>query len=106
MAFNSNFTRVTLGTDPATGGQALFVEGRSQPPDLSEIHVAVPHNGQLVSARVPDPDLTPWEVQLPVAAPPVAVGDDVFVVGVALRPAPCDPFVWQGSFSIASSGDV
>jgi hypothetical protein len=101
MPFNSNFTRVTLGTDPNTGAQALFVEGRSEPAnEATAIFVAVPHAGGLKTAPVDGPELIDWQAKLADAAPQFEVGDEVFVFGVAMRPEPRDPFTWQGSFEI------
>lgn len=103
MALNSNFTRVILDDDPSTGGRALFVEGISDPPGAtSEIFVALPHNGELLTAPVDNAGLNPWEAKFPEGDTPFQTGDDVFVVGVATRQSPCDPFVWQGSFEIKS----
>jgi hypothetical protein len=105
MSFSGNFTRVTLGDDPAAPNtKALFIEGRTdnaaEPPDA--IHVIVPRNGQPLTATVETPTLIDWEVKFPDGNPPFSEGDDVFVVGVAIRPAPHDPFVWEGSFTLTS----
>ena len=101
MPFSSNFTRVSLGDDP-DGGTAMFVEGRTddtaEPP--KSIHVIVPHNGMPLTATVENPTLTDWEVMFPNGRPPFAEGDTVFVVGVAMRDEPHDPFVWDGSFAL------
>jgi hypothetical protein len=105
MPFNRNFTRVTLAADPATGGRSLFVEGRSDPPgEAPQIFVAVPHDGQLLAAAVDNPALIDWQAKFPDGNPPFQVGDEVFVVGVAMRPPPCDPVLWQGSFEIQGEG--
>lgn len=103
MPLNANFTRVTLGEDPATGGRMLFVEGTSAPANGADpIFVTVPYAGEILSASVDDATLTPWEARFPEGATPFEAGGDIFVVGVAIRPAPHDPFVWQGSFQITS----
>jgi hypothetical protein len=102
MPFSSNFTRVTFGADPA-GGQALFVAGRtdaSDPPDA--IHVLLPHGAEPLTATVVAPGLDDWEVRFPDGNPRFKVGDDVFVVGVATRAQPHDPFVWEASFRLAA----
>jgi hypothetical protein len=105
MPFSGNFTRVTLGADPeAGGGRAIFVEGRTDDaadPPLA-IHIVLPHDGQALTATVVTPTLIDWEVKFPEGNPPFNEGDDVFVVGVATRPAPHDPFVWEGSFTLTS----
>jgi hypothetical protein len=104
MSFSSNFTRVTLGADPEVGGaNAIFVEGRtdaSNPPDA--IHVVLPHGDQPRVTSVAAPGLVAWEVKFPDGNPPFNEGDEVFVVGIATRPAPQDPFVWEASFTLAS----
>ena len=105
MPFSSNFTRVTLGDDPDVAGtKAIFVEGRTDdsadPPEA--IHVVLPHDGQPLTATVEKPTLIDWVVKFPEGKPPFADGDDVFVVGVATRPEPHDPFVWEGSFTLAT----
>ena len=60
----------------------------------------MPHNGVPLTATVENPTLTDWEVMFPDGDPPFADGDTVFVVGVALRKDPHDPFVWEGSFAL------
>jgi hypothetical protein len=103
MGFSGNFTGVTLGDDEADGGTALFVEGRTDASEVPDaIHVVLPRGAELLSASVEAPGLTDWEAKFPDGTPPFNVGDDVFVVGVAERPAPQEPFVWQGSFTITS----
>jgi hypothetical protein len=101
MSFSGNFTRVSLGANPA-GESALFVEGRTdntaEPP--RSIHVILPHNGEPLTATVDRPDVTDWEVMFPDGDPPFAAGATVFVVGVAMREEPHDPFVWEGSFTL------
>ena len=101
MPFSGNFTRISLGDNP-DGGTAMFVEGRTddtaEPPKA--IHVIVPHNGVPLTSTVENPTLTDWEVMFPDGDPPFAEGDTVFVVGVALRKDPHDPFVWEGSFAL------
>jgi hypothetical protein len=108
MPFNTNFTGVTVGVDPATGANALFVEGRSEPAgETTSIFVALSHGGgELRSAAVDNPALTGWTVRFPEGNPPFQPGDEAFVVGVAMRPPPRDPFVWQGSFTIESEKNV
>jgi hypothetical protein len=39
-------------------------------------------------------------VMFPDGNPPFAKGDTVFVIGVAMRKDPHDPFVWEGSFAL------
>lgn len=103
MALNGNFTRVTLGVDDETGGTALFVEGRSEPPDdVRDIHVALPHGGTLLSAPVREARATDWQAKFPEGPSPFEPGQEVFVVGVAMREPPRDPFVWEASFTIES----
>ena len=101
MPFSGNFTRISLGDNP-DGGTAMFVEGRTddtaEPPKA--IHVMVPHNGVRPTATVENPTLTDCGVMIPNGDPPFAEGDRVFVVGVALRKEPHDPFVWEGSFAL------
>jgi hypothetical protein len=106
MTFNRNFTRATLSAaDPATGARCLCVEGRSQPADnATAIFVAVPHAGGLSTARVDNPALIDWEARFPPGDPACQVGDDVFVVGVAMLPAPCEPFTWQAGLQIEDQG--
>jgi len=101
MGFSGNFTRISLGDNP-DGGTAVFVEGRTDntadPP--KSIHIVVPRNGQPLTATVEDPTLIDWEVMFPDGNPPFAEGDTVFVVGIAVRDEPHDPFVWDGSFTL------
>jgi hypothetical protein len=103
MSFSGNFTRVTLGPDPEAGGaRTVFVEGRTDDtadPPLA-IHVVLPHNGRPLTATVERPTLVDWEVKFPEDDAPFVEGADVFVVGVATRPEPHDPFVWEGSFKL------
>jgi len=103
MGFSGNFTRVTLGPDPEVdGAHAIFVEGRTDDtadPPLA-IHVLLPHGGKPLTATVVTPTLIDWEVKFPEDETTFAEGDDVFVVGVATRPEPHDPFVWEGSFKL------
>jgi len=105
MSFSANFTAARLDgatTGAAAGGDILIVDGRSDPATANaEIHVAIPHDGKLLSVTVNASDLTDWKAPFPNVTPPFEVGDEVFVVGVAMRPAPHDPFVWQGSFTVA-----
>jgi hypothetical protein len=103
MAFNTNFTRVTLGDD---SGGTLIVGGQSEPPETGVIHVAMPHDGKLLSGSVDAAGRLTWEVTLSGVTPAVAHGDEVFVVGVAMRSGSCDPLVWQGSFQIKRRTDV
>jgi hypothetical protein len=101
VSFSSNFTQVTHGVDPKGGPSGLFVEGKSVPAnDTDEIHVAVPHGGELLKARVDAKGLTDWVARIPDGTTPFQVNEEVFVLGVAMRPEPHDPFVWQGSFTI------
>jgi hypothetical protein len=102
MSFNKGFTKVNLLKDGV-----LTVHGTSDQvvsPD-DEIHVTIlsPRGGELRTERLPPGKATTrWEVSFPDAAAAFDVDDDVFVVGVAIRPAPCDPFVWDGSFTITA----
>jgi hypothetical protein len=111
MPFSGNFTRVTLGDatggrTTTTGSQSLIVEGRSEPPDdLGVIHVALPRGGKLYSVTVDAAGLAEWEAEFTDVTPPFQVNEDVFVIGVSMRPEPCDPFVWQGSFTISADTD-
>jgi hypothetical protein len=113
MPFSGNFTGVRLGdpTDPddltsTAAARSLFVEGRSEPPDdHGEIHVALPRDGKLLSVTIDAAGLNEWEAEFRDVTPPFEVDEDVFVIGVAMRPEPCDPFVWQGSFTIRSRVD-
>jgi hypothetical protein len=100
MAFNRNFSRVSLGVDSMTGADALFVEGRSEPPDSAAIVVGVPRGAEIKQAPVLNPQDADWEARVPVGSESFKVGDDVFVFGVATRDAPHDPFVWHGSLRI------
>jgi hypothetical protein len=108
MPFNSNFTGVTLGTDPATGANMLFVEGQTEPAGaVTDIFVALSFNGgELRSGSADHPELTGWRATFPDATPPFAGGGEAFVVGVAMRPPPHDPLVWQGSFEIQARTNV
>jgi len=105
MSFSGNFTRVTLGADPEVdGAKAISVKGR---PDTAadrpnEIQAIIPNGGKPLTATVATPTLIDWEVKFPEEDTPFAEGDDVFVVGVATRPEPHDPFVWEGSFKLES----
>jgi hypothetical protein len=104
MSFSANFTSVRLGDATATGAGILIVDGRTDPATTNaEIHLAIPHAGKLLSVTVDASGLTGWTAPFPDVTPPFEVGDEVFVVGVAMRPAPHDPFVWQGSFTVAPS---
>ena len=101
MGFTGNFTSVRLGTASRSGGQTIVVEGRSVPADPGgELHVAMPHGGKLLVADVNAAGLTEWVATFADVDPPIKVGEDVFVIGVAMRPEPCDPFVWQGSLAL------
>jgi hypothetical protein len=104
MGFSGNFTAVTFGDDPeAEGKKALFVQGKTDATDPpAAIHVVMLRSGEPVTASAPAPGLNDWTVKFPNGNPPFAVGEDVFLVGVARRAAPQDPFVWNGSFTIAS----
>jgi hypothetical protein len=107
MPFNTNFTRITLGTDPATGAKALFVEGASNPAgEATEIFVSLPHGGELLSAPVDDAGLENWEAKFLEGGSPFQLGEDVFVVGVAMRTPPHDPVVWHGSFKSLSRANA
>lgn len=102
MSFNKGFTKVNLLPDGT-----LTVHGTSDQVVSAddEIHVTIlpPRGGDLRTEQLPAGKHTiRWEVSFPNATPPYAVGDDVVVVGVAIRPEPCDPFVWNGSFTIAA----
>jgi hypothetical protein len=101
MGFSSNFTRVRLQTAEGTDESVLVVDGRSDPADgKGDIHVAIPRGGTLFTATVNPAGLSDWSAPFPELTPPFAPGEDAFVVGVAMRPGPCDPFVWQGSFAV------
>jgi hypothetical protein len=107
MSFSANFTGARLGdattTGAGSGAGMLVVDGRSDPAtENAEIHVAIPHGGKLLSVTVDASGLTDWKAPFPDVTPPFAAGDEVFVVGVAMRPSPHDPFVWQGSFTVAA----
>jgi hypothetical protein len=104
MGFSGNFTGVTLGDDPAAPGtKALFVEGRTDATDLPKaISIILPLDGRPLTATVEKPTLIDWEVKFSHADAPLQVGDEVFVVGVATRKSPHDPFVWEGSFKLES----
>jgi hypothetical protein len=109
MGFSGNFTSVGLVDDPAAG-RVLSVQGRTDVRDASEmpteIQVVVMHNGTTVMNHAPRPDLSDWDVTFPDGDPAFTEGDDVFVVGIAKRPAPHDPFVWEGSFALAVRGGL
>jgi hypothetical protein len=101
VSFNKGFTKVNLSdgilTVHGTSDQVVSAD--------DEIHVTIlsPRGGDLRTEQLPPGRATSkWEVQFPDAAPGFAVDGDVFVVGVAIRPAPCDPFVWNGSFTITA----
>lgn len=98
MAFSANFTEVTFGSDPKGGGKALFVKGTSRPPIPLKIYVMLQRNGELLSSRV-DAGQVSWVAPFADGTPSFKVGDDVFVVGMAMRPDQ-DPFVWQASITI------
>jgi hypothetical protein len=100
MPFNRNFKRVSVGVDPTTGGKALFVEGRSEPPDQATIFVGMPCGPDLQQAPVLNPQDADWEARIPEGWEPFTAGNDVFVFGVAMRPPPHDPFIWSGTFTI------
>jgi hypothetical protein len=100
MAFNRNFTRVSVGVDPMTGANALFVEGRSDPPDDCWIMVGVSQDAGPQTAPVPNPNNAVWEATIPEGATPFNVGDKVFVFGVAMRDAPHDPFTWHDKLKV------
>ena len=104
MGFSGNFTGATLGDDPeAPGTQALFVEGRTDATDMPKaVHVILPLNGKPLTATVKKPSLVDWEVKFSAADAPLAEGAEVFVVGVATRKSPQDPFVWEASFKLVS----
>jgi hypothetical protein len=111
MGFSGNFTSVSLVDDPAVG-RVLLVQGRSDVSGVAadlptEIQVVVMHNGETLMEHAPRPDLADWNVTFPDGDPPsFTEGDDVFVVGIAKRPAPHDPFVWEGSFALAVRGGL
>lgn len=100
MAYNHNFTHVELGT--GAGATVLFVGGTSDPPeDVIELSVAMPRNGALLTSTLEEPGAD-WEAQFDEGEPPFEIGEDVFVVGVALRESPRDPFVWEANLTIES----
>jgi hypothetical protein len=104
MPFSGNFTRVTLGDDPeAAGRQAVLVEGQtpvSNPP--TAIHLVMTRkSGKALNADVPAPGLAVWVATFPDGDDPFTIDEEVFLVGIAVRPAPHDPFVWEGSFALA-----
>jgi hypothetical protein len=100
MAFNRNFSRVSLGVDPMTGAKALFVEGRSNPPDDCWIMVGVSQDASPKTGPVLNPNNAAWEARIPDGAPPFKIGDRVFVFGVAMRDGPHDPFIWHDTLKV------
>jgi hypothetical protein len=104
MSLNMNFTAARVdgaAIGAGAGSGVLIVDGRTDPATTNaKIHVAIPHDGKLLSVTVDASGLTDWTAPFPNVTPPFEVGDEVFVVGVAMRPSPCDPFVWQGSFTV------
>ena len=104
MGFSGNFTGVTVGDDPdVAGAKALFVAGRTDATDApNAIHIMLPQGAVPQIASVRAPGQTAWEVKFSNGNPPFNVGDEVFVVGVATRDAPHDPFVWEASFKLAT----
>jgi hypothetical protein len=97
-SFNKAFEAVTLVDDTVT------VHGKSATSDPhDEIHVALMQRSggaPLLTQVEPSRSAMKWPATFPGAAPPFAVGDHVFVVGISVRPAPAAPFVWKGSFKI------
>jgi hypothetical protein len=97
-AFNKAFEGVTIVDDTVT------VHGKSEksaPNDEIYVTLMRPHGGPaLMTEVVHGKAALKWPAEFPAAAPPFAVGDDVFVVGVAVGPAPAKPFVWKDSFQI------
>jgi len=101
MPLSQNFTHVTLGDDGA-----LTVNGASVPPNATDtIFVSLVHSGEIHTVSATNPTSSKWTATFAAGAPAFEAGEPVFVVGVAMRPAPCDPFVWQGSFAIEATTD-
>lgn len=103
MPLNVNFTHAVVGEDGA-----LTINGVSVPPNVTDtIFVSLVHGGAIHSVPAANPTSTKWTATFAPGSPPFEAGQSVFVVGVAMRPEPCDPFVWQGSFAIeATTGNV
>jgi hypothetical protein len=96
MAFNANFTSAVRLDDGR-----LQINGESKPAAGSTaILVSLVHEGEMRSASVPDPQSAQWDVTFDAGKTPFTRGEDVFVVGVADRDKPLEPFVWQGGFTI------
>jgi hypothetical protein len=105
MPYSGNFTGATLAQDDA-GADALVVEGRSlqQAEDVQEIHVALPHGGELLTASVTNPtSATDWSVTFPQGL--FKVDEPVVVVGVATMSTADPPFVWHETLRPTSGTD-
>jgi hypothetical protein len=102
MAFNANFTGLTVGTDPVTEIRTLFVNGTSRPASAShEIHVLMRHNdAPPVVAAVDEATKTAWQARFPEDAhTPFEPGDEILVAGVATL-TQGRPFVWNDLLTI------
>jgi hypothetical protein len=100
MSFSSNFTGAFVGQDPASGGQALFVEGHTSGPNQATAILALlRHDGQLLSQPANDASLTDWTATFPQTGAPFPL-DDVVLTGVALVPGSDAPLLWQSVVKI------
>jgi hypothetical protein len=102
MAFNANFTGLSVGTDQATGSRTLFVNGTSRPASGSrEIHVVMRRNdAPPVLGAADEATKTAWQVRFPEdAGTPFEPGDEIFVVGIAILDQG-KPFVWNDLLTI------
>jgi hypothetical protein len=111
MPFSANFTRVTLVKDDRdTGGDALKVEGKSDGDlqDVTEMHVALPHGGELRTVTVPNvAGAADWVATFPEGASPFKPGEPILVVGVAKLSTRGQPFfVWHETLATTSRRDV
>lgn len=95
MGFKGDFNDVRFD------GSELSVTGKSVPPIPQQIYVMLERGGALLSDHIDVvADAVEWTATFPNGEPPFEVGKDVFVIGMAMRPEPHDPFVWQGSLTI------
>ena len=84
-------------------GRSGASASRSPSDGTDKILVSLVHGADLRSQPVKDPKQKPWTVDFADNGSPFAIGDEVFVVGVAHRVGH-DPFVWQGGFEISGQG--